>query len=99
MPAQTNRHPVDELVDVKARIAALQDRENALKAQIIGMAGDRGAVGGDEHIATVTEQTRKTLDRKGLEKRLGKAVFASFEIEGEPYPVIRTAPRAIDEAA
>ncbi|MDY8108295.1 hypothetical protein U0C82_03910 [Fulvimarina sp. 2208YS6-2-32] len=96
---QTNRHPVDELVDVKAKMAALAEREKSLKAKIIEMAGERDAVGGDEFIATVALQSRKSLDRKGLEKRVGKDVVAGFEREGEPYYVVRTAPRAIEEAA
>ncbi|MCE7028439.1 hypothetical protein [Jiella avicenniae] len=95
---QTNRHPVDELVDVKAKIAELQEREKALKAKIIDMAGERDAVGGDEFIATIALQSRKTLDRKGLENRFGKDVVAVFDRESEPFFVVRTQPRAAEAA-
>ncbi|SMC41318.1 hypothetical protein SAMN06297251_10297 [Fulvimarina manganoxydans] len=95
---QTNRHPVDELVDVKARIAELTKREKALKEQVIEMIGDRDAVGGDENIATVALQSRKSLDRKGLEKRFGKDVIAGFDRESVPFYVVRTTPRVADAA-
>ncbi|MCW7544866.1 hypothetical protein N7I30_13745 [Aurantimonas litoralis] len=99
MPTTTkNRHPVDELADIKAQKAELDEREKALKAQIIEMAGPRDAVGGDEFIAMVSLQSRKSLNRKALEDRFGKAAVAACDREGEPFFVVKTQPRAVEAA-
>ena len=62
-----NRHPVDQLADVRAKIKALQDTETDLKAQISTEMGSRDSLGGDEFIAFQTLQTRKgAIDEASL---------------------------------
>ena len=66
-PPQTNRHPVDELADVRAQIKELKDREDDLKVIISLDMGDGDSLGGDEYIATQTLSTRKgAIDEKAL---------------------------------
>ena len=64
-----NRHPVDELSDVRAQLRALKDREDELRAHLL-TCSDRV---GDEYVATVAERQGLRLDRGKLEKRFGKA--------------------------
>jgi len=59
LPINRNRHPVDQLADVRAEIKRLQDQEADLKAQITTEMGSRDSLGGDELIAFQTLQTRK----------------------------------------
>lgn len=62
-----NRHPVDQLADVRARIKDLQDREADLKALITAEMGSRDSLGGDEFIAFQTLQERNgSLDEASL---------------------------------
>ena len=69
-----NRHPVDQLFDVREQIKLLEAEEKALRAHIM----DSGDTDGDEHVAMVKESTRKTLDRPSLEAHYGKDVIAKF---------------------
>jgi hypothetical protein len=77
MPKQSksqNRHPVDQLFDVREQIKVLEAQEKELRAHIM----DSGDTDGDEHVAMIKESSRKTLDRPALEARYGKDVIAGF---------------------
>lgn len=64
-----NRHIVDQLADVRAKIKELETVENALKAKVSKEMGDRDSLGGDEYIAQQTLTTRAgSIDTKALEK-------------------------------
>ncbi|MBB4004444.1 hypothetical protein [Aurantimonas endophytica] len=74
MPA-TNRHPVDELADIREQKKALAAREDELKTVIFDMASDdRHAVGGDQYVASIKAIETKRLDRKAVEKVMGCAI-------------------------
>lgn len=79
----TNRHPVDELADVRASIKTLEERESVLKEQIIdGLLerltdGETQTVVGDEHSASVSISTRETLDRAKVAVLLSKPKLQS----------------------
>ena len=53
-----NRHPVDQLADVRAKIKELQAHEDELRTEVSGMMGDHDSMGGDEFIARQTITTR-----------------------------------------
>jgi hypothetical protein len=57
--AVLNRHPVDELADVRAQIRELQDREAALRQQIL--TGKCGLVG-DDYRARIRQMGAERLD-------------------------------------
>lgn len=71
----TNRHPVDELADVREQIKKLEGRELQLRAAIL-----RGecSLSGDEYEANVVKQRRETLDTKEIKRQLGRERLAQF---------------------
>ena len=63
-----NRHPVDELADVREAQKQLKAREDELKARVSEMMGDADHLGGVEFIASQKISTRKgALDQKAME--------------------------------
>jgi uncharacterized protein (UPF0335 family) len=65
--ALTNRHPVDELAEVRAKIKFLGERESELKETISKMMGGADSLGGDEFIARQMLSERKgSLDEKAM---------------------------------
>lgn len=63
----TNRHPVDQLAQIRSTIKVLQDRESQLKEEIGSLMGSADSLGGDEFIAFQKLQQRKGgLDEKAL---------------------------------
>lgn len=65
----TNRHPVDQLANIRATIKTLEEREKELKEQISVMMGGADSLGGDEFIALQKLSTRKgAIDTKAMEK-------------------------------
>src|SRR6266704_459066 len=69
-----NRHPVDELAEIRAERRRLGEREEALRLQLLLAGAD---LEGDEHVASVHEFEREELDRDALEQRFGKAMVAA----------------------
>lgn len=67
----TNRHPIDELYDVRAQIAALKLREEALRDTILR----DHLTEGDEYRAEIITQNRVNLDRKALSTMVDAAVL------------------------
>ena len=54
-----NRHPVDQLADVRETIKTLQAREAELKDEIGKLMGKADSLGGSEYIARQSLQERK----------------------------------------
>lgn len=67
-----NRHPVDQLANIRATIKTLEARETELKEQISALMGGADSLGGAEFIARQSLQERKGgLDEKKLTDKLG----------------------------
>lgn len=66
----TNRHPVDELADVRAEIKRLQEHEAELKSQIIGTR----QMLGNEFEAKLTEVVTERVDVPALRKYMGNGI-------------------------
>jgi hypothetical protein len=97
-----NRHPVDELAEIRAERRQLGERENALRLRLLMSGAD---LIGDEHVAQVLEFEREELDRLALEQRFGKAAVAAC-VNRMNYKIVslskRARPRRVpaeDEAA
>ncbi len=67
-PYLTNRHPVDQLADVRAEIKHLQAVEETLREALLKFDAD---LSGSEYYARIVSQTRSTPDRKLLDARFG----------------------------
>lgn len=92
MPADTNRHPVDELADLRAEIGRLEGRADYLRRMIL--AGDT-TLTGDEHVATVRETCRSGYDTKAMIAELGEDALRPFRTETRIHQLlIRKKPRA-----
>jgi hypothetical protein len=70
-----NRHPADELADVRSEIRRLEDREQELRIYLLEHPHDRTGI---EHIATVREQRRSRVDLKALAAEIGHSVLQQF---------------------
>ena len=93
----TNRHPVDQLANIRATIKTLQDREAELKAEIGVLMGERDSLGGDEFIARQELRSRKGgLDEKKLADRIGD--LSAFRKSDSTYIVLSVEPRAMEVA-
>ena len=70
-----NRHPVDELADLRKQNRQTEQRIEELRELIIS-----GACGliGDEHTATLEMRTRKLVDIKELQRAFGAKAVAPF---------------------
>lgn len=76
----TNRHPVDELVEVRERLRELEQHHDWLRDQIL--AGECGLVG-DEHEASITVRTSERLDLAKIKAELGVEALRPFMTERE----------------
>lgn len=88
--AMPNRHPVDELADVREKIKFWKEREDELRGLISEMMGGADSLGGDEWIARQTVSERKgSLDEKAMKAdgidtdRYRKPPSVSFTIRVE----------------
>jgi hypothetical protein len=68
-----NRHPIDELADVREQKKILSSREEELRDMVIF--GDVDLTG-EEHFARLVESEQSRVDRGMLEARFGKAAVA-----------------------
>lgn len=66
-----NRHPVDQLADIRETIKHLKEREDELRLEISVMMGECDTLGGDEYIAKQTLSTRKGGIDDAAMKRYG----------------------------
>lgn len=84
-----NRHPVDQLHDVRADMKEDKEREEALKRAIMKMMGDRDSLGGDECIAHQDIRERKgSLDEARIAKALGVENLDRFRKPSTTYIVL-----------
>jgi CRISPR/Cas system-associated exonuclease Cas4 (RecB family) len=72
----SNRHPADEMADVRERIAEFQEREAELREILI--AATEAERVGEEWIALFSEQHRKLLCREALTDHFGAEALQPF---------------------
>jgi hypothetical protein len=92
-----NRHPVDQLADVRAEIKRLGDVEADLKAQISTEMGSNDSLGGDQYIAFQQLRERKG----GIDEAALKSVGINVDTFRKPattYIVLSVEPRAAEVA-
>jgi hypothetical protein len=70
-----NRHPADELADIRADIKRLEGREQELRAYLLEHPNDRVGI---EHIVTFGEQRRKHVDLRALADEIGASLLQRF---------------------
>jgi hypothetical protein len=86
----SNRHPVDRLALVRAKIKELEAQEADLKAMVSNEMGSRDSLGGDEYVARQVLSERKggideaLLKKQGLDPdafRKPKVTVLSIKVE------------------
>lgn len=75
-----NRHPVDELADVRAEMRRLKDREAELRQMVLTK---RCSLVGDDFEAVVTNQHSQRLDVVAAREALGLDVLGRFMRESD----------------
>jgi hypothetical protein len=75
---QTNRHPVDELADIRAETKRLKEREDELRKLILSR---QCTLAGDENVARITERSSSRLDIEAVRKHYGMKELAPFARE------------------
>lgn len=94
-----NRHPVDQLADVRAEIKRLSAIETDLKAQISTEMGSKDSLGGDEFIAFQTLQERKGgLDEKRIAEHIGVKNLDAYRKPSTTFIMLRVDRRAAGAA-
>lgn len=97
MTNTTNRHPVDELADLRAEIASLEGRADYLRRMILA---ERVTLTGDENVATVRETCRTGYDTKAMLAQMGEGALAPFRTETRIRQVlVRPKPRGASAPA
>jgi DNA-binding MurR/RpiR family transcriptional regulator len=73
----SNRHPVDELADIRSEIKRLTVREEELRRYLLEHPNDRE---GDDYVVSIASQSRKRVDLKRLADEIGvpPATFHDF---------------------
>lgn len=71
----SNRHPVDELADVREAMKVLKTREAELRAAILT---HECGLTGDEYEATIKETETERVDTKELKKEFGLEKLRPF---------------------
>jgi hypothetical protein len=84
MEGQRNRHPADELADVRTEIKALQERESRLRAALLD--GDCGPEG-DDFVARFVTLKQSRLDVEEVKKHFGMATLKPFFTDKEVQQV------------
>jgi hypothetical protein len=74
---KTNRHPTDELADIRGQIKTLQERESELRAMLLN--GDCDLTG-DDYVAVIRIMPCPRLDVQALREHLGPRLKA-FMVE------------------
>ena len=70
-----NRHPVDQLADVRSEIKILKEREQALRAEVLASSDD---MSGDENEAVICELAVEHVDLDLMKRELGMAFLRPF---------------------
>jgi hypothetical protein len=82
----TNAHPVDQLAQVRADIAALKTREDELRGEVSRLIGDGSLVEGDLFVAKQDLTTRKG----GLDEKALRAAGIDTDLYRKPDAVVIT---------
>jgi hypothetical protein len=82
---KTNRHPADELADIRAQIVCLKARENELRHALLS---DGVNLRGDEWRATVRLQSRECLDVAAVKQYFGEETLKPF-LSVSTVPTVR----------
>lgn len=94
-----NRHPVDELGDVRESLKSLEAREKELKEEVGRLMGTKDSLGGDNFIARQSISERKgALDEKVIAAKLGVENLDAFRKPPVAVVTIRVTPRITDES-
>jgi hypothetical protein len=70
-----NRHPADELADIRSEIKRLTIREGELRAYLLEHPDDRE---GDDYAVSITTQSRQRVDLKRLADEVGASLLQRF---------------------
>jgi hypothetical protein len=70
-----NRHPVDQLADIRAEIKVLRAREAALRGEVLASPEDRT---GDDNEAMVCQSTVERVDLEMMRRELGMVFLRPF---------------------
>jgi len=97
MPGNSrNRHPVDQLADVRAEIKRLTAVEDDLKAKITKEMGTRDSLGGDQFIASQALQERKGgLDEARIAAALRLDNLDAYRKPKSTFVVLKVEPRVM----
>ena len=85
-----NRHPCDELADVRTKIRELETREATLRQELL-QAGPQG-LSGDEWQGYVKVSSREDFDLEAAKRCLGQAVLRPY-LRRREIKSLRLAPR------
>jgi hypothetical protein len=81
----SNRHPVDELADLRKQMCQTEQRIEELRELILSGAY---SLVGDEHAATLKVRTSQRVDIKDLKRAFGEKAVAPFVREHRATHVI-----------
>jgi hypothetical protein len=70
-----NRHPVDELADIRSAIRRLEDREQELRSYLLEHPNDRK---GTDFEALIGTQQHKRIDLRALADEIGASLLGRF---------------------
>ncbi len=97
--AGTNRHPVDQLGDIRRTIKHLQDRETELKAEVGRLMGKADSLGGAEYIAVQSLTSRKGgIDESKVAAALGVTSLDAYRKPETTYVTLKVERRAREDA-
>jgi hypothetical protein len=77
--AMTNRHPADEMADIRERIKVLKTREAELRHTLLN--AEQADRIGEEWLAETKQSKRKQLDNDALKEHFGPEALQPFERE------------------
>jgi hypothetical protein len=75
----TNRHPADEMADIREQIKVLKTREAELRHTLLN--AEQADRIGEEWIAEIRQSKRKQLDTDALKEHFGPEALQPFEGE------------------
>jgi len=74
--AMANRHPADEIADIRDQIAVLKTRETKLRDALLN--AEQSDRIGEEWIAEITQRKSNRLDNAALKKHFGLEALQPF---------------------
>jgi hypothetical protein len=86
-----NRHPVDELADVRAELKTLQAREVELRTALLEEGADRKGV---SFVARVSVFRQERLDLEAVKEHFGETALRPFVV-GQEVRQVRLSAREV----